>query len=245
MHISETYGKKRGSILMETIVVLPIFIMLLGGMFIIGDMILGRLTMHSMDRTVAWNGGGTVYHDALESTFAESLGMDVSHGKGWSGVRFDKSKLPLGYFAKAPLEEEQLGGGEEDVSLRGNNWIELYSGRADCEIGVPFWMPLLNIQANMNSESDDQLLPELYKLHNDATGFPNPVGRVSVFRRRRQSIDPSFGLYRGMESSAFVGDLSGLVFDYWPALPHGEAVVAANASSSPYTRNPLLSFIGE
>ncbi len=47
----------RGSILMETVLVLPLYMILLGGIFWIGDLMIARQKLVIADRYIAWNKG--------------------------------------------------------------------------------------------------------------------------------------------------------------------------------------------
>ena len=86
---------KHGSVLMEFIVVAPIYLMLLGGLFALGDLMLNRVRMHIGDRYVTWVGGsrfcptredknGRTYADgkwvgdSLRPVFARSAGGDTA-----------------------------------------------------------------------------------------------------------------------------------------------------------------------
>lgn len=235
-----------GSVLMETLLVLPLLLMLLGGLFILGDILLARLVSHDMDRTAAWVGGGTVYRGDLEKSFGFALGLDAGTAFGWSGLRLDKSRLsPSGYFAKQPKDPSDSGNGGGG-GIHGNAWIDFYAGRADTEIGVPFWVPLLDVQENTIPHADGtppERTASLWKLHTDTTGFPDPAGRVALFRRRRQSIAPSFAWYRGKPAAGL--DLAGALFDAWPGVGQPKVVEAAAEADEPYRRHPVAVIIGE
>lgn len=53
----ESNRERRGSILLETVLVIPLYMILLGGIFWIGDLILARQQLVIADRYIAWNKG--------------------------------------------------------------------------------------------------------------------------------------------------------------------------------------------
>lgn len=73
----------RGSVLMEFIIVAPLYFLLLGGMFILGDAALNRIRLHIGDRCVTWAGGDRRFQrfedcvqqlrDAIEPMFVYSI----------------------------------------------------------------------------------------------------------------------------------------------------------------------------
>jgi len=55
---TETLARdERGSVLMETVIVIPLFIVLIGGTFWLGDLILAKQKLVVADRYAAWNAG--------------------------------------------------------------------------------------------------------------------------------------------------------------------------------------------
>ena len=50
-------GGRRGSVLMEFVVVAPLYFVLLGGLFIVADLMVNRIRMHIGDHLVTWVGG--------------------------------------------------------------------------------------------------------------------------------------------------------------------------------------------
>ena len=227
---------------METLLVLPLFLMLLGILFLLGDLLQGRLLQLSMDRTVTWLGGGTVYRENLEKTFSKDLGLELSDSRGWMGPRFRTDRLNSGYFAKQP----DPGKGAEGDKAQGNAWLDTYMGRADLEIGVPLWAPLLDVQRNMMASGPEQRVeptPSLFDLRPETTGFPDPKGRAQLIRRRRRSLATEADFYRGKPAS----DLEAfkIVFDVWPEIERPAASSGSFDPSSPYRRHPVAVLIGE
>ncbi len=48
---------ERGSVLMETVIAIPLYIVLIGGMFWLGDLLLAKHKLVTADRYAAWNAG--------------------------------------------------------------------------------------------------------------------------------------------------------------------------------------------
>ena len=57
MIFRKTESKRRGSVLMELVVVLPLYFLLFGGVFMLGGVALSRIRMHLGDHLVTWVGG--------------------------------------------------------------------------------------------------------------------------------------------------------------------------------------------
>jgi len=71
-HTAADAGRgRRGSILLETVLVIPLYMILLGGIFWLGDLILARQQLVTADRYVAWNKG--MRHDDRGKTDAGTV----------------------------------------------------------------------------------------------------------------------------------------------------------------------------
>lgn len=85
-----------GSVLMETVVALPLYFILLGGIFWIGDLTLTRQKAVIADRYVAWNGanahGGTQAGSDMTSQIAEKM-YAASTGVNVNTCSFQKNPL--------------------------------------------------------------------------------------------------------------------------------------------------------
>ena len=60
---------RSGSVLMETVIVLPILLLVIGGLFILGDMAHGRLHLTAIDRAAAWGSANRFYEPQFKSWF--------------------------------------------------------------------------------------------------------------------------------------------------------------------------------
>jgi len=139
----------QGSVLMETVLVLPVLLLLLGGLFILGDLALGRLHLGTVDRAAAWGSGSRFSEPSFRSWFA--------------------------YVPKtSALEIERVRAGEpvttNGVSLRGNRWLGFYAGYAHGKVAVPFWIGMANARNIMVSGPEEDRFREEWKLFSDTDG---------------------------------------------------------------------------
>lgn len=195
---------RSGVILMETLLVLPILLMLLGGLFVIGDLLMGRLVAHEIDRTLAWRVKERFsYVPSRPATaFDESA---FSHIPGPHGIKEDPG---LGLFAY-----EATGSG------MGNLWSSVFAGRSDVQVDVPWWVNLVNVQdAVMGDPQNPDRMESSYKLNSGDNGNFMQTARAYVFRRKdngearsgHTSVFPWFGIVGDkMASLAVGGGLSG------------------------------------
>ena len=153
--------RRSGVILMETVIVLPILLMLLGGLFVIGDMLMSRLAAQELDRALAWRAvdrfGPTDFDD---SAFRHIIGAQ--------GI----TAMP-GLYAY-----EATGSG------MGNRWSSVFSGRSDVNVNVPWWTAFVNVQdAVMGDPDHPDRMESSYNLNSDGNGRFSQTPRTYVFRR--------------------------------------------------------------
>ena len=161
--ICAAYAGRRGSVLMETILVVPLFLMLLGGMFVLGDLVMGKLLQLDLDRAVAWRATDRFGPDAfVNDAFKHAVGRD--------GV--DKPPALHGY-------------NDDNGSVRsGNSWVEFRFGRSDVQVDAPWWTAYLDVQNVM--VGDEDRFQSSFKLDSVDDKFLTGA-RSFVFRRRAQS----------------------------------------------------------
>lgn len=155
---------RSGVILMETILVLPILLMLLGGMFVAGDLMMGRLVAQEMDRSLAWRAKDRFGPSPFErDAFVHVIGP---HGI---------------------TEEPGLFAFEATGSGMGNRWSSVFAGRSDVRLDLPWWVALVNTQdAVMGDPAHPDRMESSFKLNSDDAGFTK-AARSYVFRRREDS----------------------------------------------------------
>lgn len=146
---------------METLLVLPILLMLLGGLFVVGDLIMGRLLAHEMDRTLAWRANDRF----SSSAFDENAFSHVTE--------FYRLRGMPGLFAFKVTDSEM-----------NNYWSSVFSGRSDVEAHCPWWVALINTQdAVMGDPSHPNRMEDDFKL-NSVDGDFAQAARAYVLRHR-------------------------------------------------------------
>ena len=80
-----------GSLLAETLLVLPVYLMLLGGLFVVGDILLARIRGGVLDRTAAWlRPGGALGNHGIAQHHRVWEGTDSAIG--WYGMKLGDPK---------------------------------------------------------------------------------------------------------------------------------------------------------
>ena len=183
---------------METLLVLPIYLMLLGGLFVVGDLLLARIRGGILDRTAAWlRPGATVPAEtsiAAHHRFWE--GVDAG-SFGWTGMKLgdpsDASVSPIQSWGVKAEETSDIGAEAGGVPTQGNTWCGFYQGVSFVSAGVPFWVPLLDIAQSVYAEKGGEpRSPSVYRIHPDHPGWKAGAdpqfGRRYVFTRRNAAM---------------------------------------------------------
>ncbi len=227
-----------GSVLMETVLVLPLLLLMLGGLFILGDIAHGRLHLGTVDRAVAWSSANRFSEPSFRSWFA--------------------------YVPEtSALRVERVRAGELDAStnapaLRGNRWLGVYAGYANARVDVPFWVGMANAHANLFRRPDDERLPSSWTLfpneeesdETDESDESDDEGERSAYRElgrsfvvhRRNVAAVSNALYRAQP----VQNLSwqSVVGDDWCGLAPARGL-AGSPPGTGFRRHPFALFVGE
>ncbi len=165
---------RSGVILMETILVLPLLLALLGGLFVVGELAMGRLVSQEADRALAWRAADRFG----PTTFDEGA---FSHVVGAHGI----------------TEKAGLHAFEATGSGMGNKWSSVFAGRSDFEIEVPWWINFVNAHDDVRGDSEHpNRLESRFKLNSTDDQF-NRTARTYVFRRRDESDDKGNAYWRG------------------------------------------------
>ncbi len=143
------FNSTEGSILMETILVLPLFIAVFSGVFLVGDLAISRARLHASDRAAAWNAGNR----------HQSIG-DL------------KRELTKWFF---PAEDfgpkTKISEARQDTETH-NTWSHFARGTAILVFTTPDWTAgwrkgALRIMADIGSSPDQNQW--------DAVSMPNPA----------------------------------------------------------------------
>ncbi len=259
---SGTDRARCGSILAETLLVLPLYLMLLGGLFVVGDLIVARFRSQALDRASAWiRPGGTIPSGTtLPGHFRSWEGLDAGGGRGWFGVKLgdpeNSSVFPMHSWGVKPEENSTVGSDSGiGVPTQGNRWVGFYQGVSFVSVGVPFWVPLLDVADSVRSRPDGEE-PErtesLYRIDAEHPGWDggDPVfGRSFVFTRRNASLedpppDRSNTPDADDPSPDKVLKKQAILQDLWPCIPDRTEVPVFPAMPH-YERGVMSIVLGE
>ena len=163
----------RGSVLMEGILVLPLYLMALGSLFIIGDLARGRMVLQSLERSVTWLAGGR-FADHGDEGIAKML-MTYLEGTPY----LKGGDIPKGLVNQAIVGDKWIG----------NRWMNGYMGYMLLPIDVPFWYGMANAEYVMSSrgpkaEGEELPFKAAYMLPTGKDGKGAAFWRSYVVRRR-------------------------------------------------------------
>ena len=154
-----------GSVLMEAVLVLPIYLMILGSMFILGDLARGRIKLMEIERFTTW------------------IGVDR-----WAAHAPARILARLGAFVEtktAPLNTIFLEKVREGSRLFGNHWMDAVRGYGVLDVQVPYWMGMANAEQVVwhPEEGQDMTFRGHYLLPGRTDGKGIRYPRSFVFRR--------------------------------------------------------------
>lgn len=166
-----------GSVLLEGILVLPIYLMLLGALFIIGDLMRARMKLQVVERCITWIGG------------------DRYSGHGADGMK--KLLAAVGDTETAPVTGLSVAELRDGDRLAGNSWLDAFMGFAVVEVDVPVWMRLANAHAARGMETtagEKEELPfgDSYVVPAGENGEAVRQYRHLLVRRRPETGDPNY-----------------------------------------------------
>lgn len=117
----------RGSVLMEFIIVAPLYFLLLGGMFIVGDAALARIRIHLADHLVTWLGGDrrfTKFNDSSEALRLAKKAVATVFSRTMS------ADAPTFFVDRSKGKHKNV-----------NDFCALYMGMVDSlELPIPNWI---------------------------------------------------------------------------------------------------------
>jgi len=212
---SNTAGN-RGSVLMETVLVIPLYLLLLGGLFIVGDIMLARFHLSAVERTYAWRGGNRF-------PGANNLRPAVLE------------MMPEKHLVQGQTFVFQIktANGQEHE----NQLAQYVGARAAAKVLVPFWIGMANTAQAINpNDTEEPHFKSEYDLYNGAEFF-----RSHLVRRKIQDPPETEGSDdRLREAQADKLDLHGVIFNHQvlespPIGPRQEPTPL-----SAYERNPMI-----
>lgn len=141
---NKNFSGAQGSVLMETILVIPLYIAFLSGIFLLGDLELGRNHLIAADRFAVWMSG--TRHTEMES---DEVKKETS-----------EAFFPADHFA----------GGTKVDSLRTNpenvNWYAIVRGGTRLKMALPQWAVgcrkgVLRVLADIGASPDEKMWDDL------------------------------------------------------------------------------------
>ncbi len=127
-----------GSVLMETVVALPLYFMLLGGIFWIGDLVLARQRTAIADRYLCWN--------RANAHVSSSFSLD--------GLSDDIGERLFGSYV---LDRIELGSYGLRVSPLSHSWSSSSFGVVTAKLQMPIWTRGLLATQQVHGPEENQL----------------------------------------------------------------------------------------
>lgn len=160
--------EEEGSVLMEGVLVLPLYLVLLGALFVVGDLAMGHQTLMSIERSVTW----------LEGDRFADHGRDKMEEMVMSFLNIRKrEQLPTWTVA-----EDERG-----LLRPGNWWLGGFKGGGLLWVDVPWWSKVAN--AGQIAQSRGRMPLESELAFKDGYLLPGaPEWRSYVVRRRRADL---------------------------------------------------------
>ena len=185
--------------MMEGVLVLPLYLMALGALFIIGDLARGRLMLLSMERSVTW-----LVRDRFPSHDDDGMGKMLIAFMDSSAYK--PGTAPWGTVHEAIREDRWLG----------NRWMNGYMGFMVMPVEVPFWYGMANAEAVMDSRGEqggEEELPfkDSYMLPEGSDGKGAAFWRSYVVRRRPDEAGERYD--RNADARSLVGGVWYNVFN--------------------------------
>lgn len=160
----------RGSVLLEGVLVLPLYLMILGALFIAGELAHARQTLLSVERSITWLAG---------DRFADHGEPGIMRMLTWYVPERDFH--PPGGDVR--VDELRRNG-----NVVGNTWMNGYAGYAVMDVQVPWWQGMANAEDAMYLRKPDDTSPwafqEAYRVPESWEGNADRRWRCAVVRRR-------------------------------------------------------------
>lgn len=190
-----TTGARRseaGTVLMETVIVIPLYMILLGGIFWIGDLIVTRQQLVVAERYVAWN-TGLRYND-----------------KG----KTDAETIHRLFFTDAdgspnPWHKPSASDGKIDKTF---DWSHAASGQVKLKVNLPDW---LRYMFNTGHDIYDSGAPEQVQ---ELRGRDKQDERHVVLMRTNKEAEPGYirNTYGVKESGEVAKKWQDIADEKWP-----------------------------
>lgn len=126
---------RRGSVLMEFVLVAPLYFALLGGLFIVGGLLVNRMRMHMSDHLVTWIGASRLCPGSVDSQTGEKQ-KDSQIVQSLVNQLFDRAVGGI-----EPDKESFVVKWDDSNELRVNGFMGFYyGGITKLPVSVPSWI---------------------------------------------------------------------------------------------------------
>lgn len=200
----------RGSVMMEFIIVLPIYLCLFGGLFLTGELLLARENLWGNDRMLAWLCGFDAGDDLADSAMAR---FNILKDDGESGWEFNEDDPERGKLKWAGM----LDPGTQSYMIS-NHYLAMYSSHMSLSMKkLPAWirgpLSVVSIFSSGSAEPWESFTINFdqmnYALHDNARHY--------LFKRNLQS-DANGDFDRSADPQKLMnGIVWNVAGDSWPS----------------------------
>ena len=199
-------GRDEGSVLTEFLIVAPIYLLLFGGMLLMGDMLMLKNKIVMLDQFITVGGTHRLMLGNDENAIA-------GHIKSvFNGFTPGSVSSPASYANLYQSHNNQI---------LANRWNAVYAGRIDVEYHLPDLIyELLSVQRVLFGDDKYTKQPTSYRFYADpATGdFPRPtLCRYHIIQRNWTPQNGESGFNRAAAANKLIGDsiLANVIGDGW------------------------------
>ena len=129
-------ASRRGSVLMEFVVVAPLYFILLGGLFILGDLAMNRIRVHMGDHFVTWVGGSRFCPVKPSSKDDKDVDKVQALLKPLYDLSIGGAVDEVGFKVDTPSDQRSSRWNHTDL----NHFMRLYMGRVKrLPLKMPDW----------------------------------------------------------------------------------------------------------
>lgn len=155
---------------------LPLYLMMLGALFIAGELAHARQTLLAVERTITW------------------IGADRYPDHELKGILRILAKFVRGEDFVPPKGDLHVDESKLEGEVIGNTWLNLYVGYAVMDVQVPWWHGLANTGDVLHPEGGGAAMPfdESYVVPENGQGQGNTDWRSAVVRRRPNDVGKAY-----------------------------------------------------
>ena len=209
---------------MEAVIVLPIYLVLLGGLFMVGDIMRGRFVLQDSGRYEVWS-----TYTRFEMPDTASVFQFAEAGSAFHLERNENGEF-------SPYSTGFLY--EDGQKANGNMWAYARIGLTRATVELPFWTAMFDVPRNGIGQ---EATPSRNRLHEDGATFcwAFDYHRISEAAIAERNGDPN--VFRRSNPCASLQETSIVGDSHFGGAenalePHGER--------KPYQRNPILTALG-